>query len=1222
MNIVITPIMSKKIRVTAKASSSAETESTMSFMGKDVSELYKDKKLKEQILDDPETFAGSIDPQTENVWCYDEENNKMYKDDVTFTECFFKIFDEVLVNSIDQHHRLITKIKELPDNKIKPVKRISVNVDEKKGTVCVENDGEGLDVVMHAKHGKYVPEVVFGNLLTSVNYDKTEKRTVGGKNGVGAKITNIFSKEFIIETVDWRRKLHYKQVFRDNMNVVEEPVITKYTKVPYTRITYTPDFKRFGVKKPESMGDWKLIKRRVVDASACTDRSVSIYLNGKKIETKEFEDYVNLYIGAKGETKRVFSAVNDRWQVAVCLSPNGEFDQVSFVNGIFTDEGGRHVNHVVDSLARKLVASINSGKNKVDVKPAFIKSNLMVFIKATIENPKFNTQTKRKLTSLVEHFGSKCDLDDAFVVKVTKLGILQRAQQLADFKAKTQLNKTTDGNARARKVYHPKLIDARAAGPRRKKMTTIVFTEGDSAANFMAKGLKGIPDKEHQYWGYFPLRGKLLNIRKATISQLKNNEEIKMIKQIIGLKEGEDYSDTKNLRYDRVMILADADKDGHHIKGLLMNLFSAKWPSLMKIPGFLCDLATPINKVMKTNARNKVTSSIDFFSEDEFKKWMDEHNHGRGWEIMYYKGLGTYEPNDAKKLCGDMKITNYVWDSNPSTSLPNKDVTEHSFELAFEKSYEDARKEWLNNNAELEEIELQKVNDVTFPHFIDNKLKQFSIADNVRSIPSMVDGFKPSQRKVLFSCLKRNLTKRTKVASLAGYVAEHSAYHHGEASLNSTIVSMAQDFVGSGNVNLLYPSGSFGSRMGGGRDNKLGDDAAASRYIFTFLNNICKALFSSHDDALLEFLTEEGQSIEPAHYLPTLPLILLNGTIGLGTGYSTSVPCYNPEDVVVNIKRYLSGEPMTEMLPWYRGFKGKITKLNEGQYLTTGCWKALSDTKIRITELPTGSNNCKSFKGYIEFLNNLMGDGGAKKEIQVNKKTGKVSVKKTQQQDDTSSTRSTRSTRAQVSIKDYDIIKATDTELIVEVTFDADVLEAELANSDEFAKKMKLSSTISTRNMHLYDINGQIKKYDTAEDIIREFCDVRKGYYEKRRSNMITAYKHEHSKLSAKYRFVNEIMDEIIDINRKTKGEAEEILSTADPSYPKMDESYDYLLNMKVISFTKEKLAELQKEKDKYESLYTNLEGKTGTDIWNEDLDNFSREWKLLVKDWSDVNGF
>jgi len=178
------------------------------------------------------------------------------------------------------------------------------------------------------------------------------------------------------------------------------------------------------------------------------------------------------------------------------------------------------------------------------------------------------------------------------------------------------------------------------------------------------------------------------------------------------------------------------------------------------------------------------------------------------------------------------------------------------------------------------------------------------------------------------------------VAQLSGYVAEHSAYHHGEVSLSQTIVGMAQDFVGSNNINLLKPIGQFGNRMMGGKE------AASPRYIFTNLTSLARIVFHPNDNSVLNYQVEEGQRIEPDYYAPILPMCLINGAEGIGTGWSTSIPCYNPLEIADNIRKRLRNHSYNfqRMIPWFRGFTGKIELKEDGtNYLVQGSFERVAD---------------------------------------------------------------------------------------------------------------------------------------------------------------------------------------------------------------------------------------------------------------------------------------
>ena len=200
---------------------------------------------------------------------------------------------------------------------------------------------------------------------------------------------------------------------------------------------------------------------------------------------------------------------------------------------------------------------------------------------------------------------------------------------------------------------------------------------------------------------------------------------------------------------------------------------------------------------------------------------------------------------------------------------------------------------------------------------------------------------------------------------MAGYVSEHGAYHHGEASLNGTIVNMAQDFVGSNNINLLSPVGQFGSRLMGGKD------AASPRYIFTRLPPLTTILFNKHDTPVLPEQFEDGTKIEPKHFVPIIPMILVNGSEGIGTGWSTSLPSYNPDDIIANIRRKMKDEELHQMTPWYKNFKGTITKVDECTYKCKGCYTT-NNVYYCFTDID--SNNWPSCEKCLDKVRKMRND--------------------------------------------------------------------------------------------------------------------------------------------------------------------------------------------------------------------------------------------------------
>ena len=514
-----------------------------------------------------------------------------------------------------------------------------------------------------------------------------------------------------------------------------------------------------------------------------------------------------------------------------------------------------------------------------------------------IENPAFDSQTKEALTLKSANFGSQPELSEKFLKNILKSSIVENIINFLKARETALMQKKMTGGKKKKKLYGiDKLEDANDAGTQKSAEWVLILTEGDSAKSLAMSGIQVVGRDKY---GVFPLKGKLLNVRDANANILKNNQEIQNIIKILGLKMGETYTDVKSLRYGSIMIMADQDHDGSHIKGLVINFIHHFWPSLIKLKNFMKEFITPIIKARKGD------DWITFFTIGEYEEWCKKVKDTSKYSIKYYKGLGTSTSKEAKEYFKNINIHKIQF------SYAGKQDDE-SIDLAFSKNLANKRKEWLEKTNRTQYID-HSIKTITYSDFVNKELVHFSIEDWARAIPSLMDGLKPSQRKILFSCFKRNLTKDIKVAQLAGYVAEHSAYHHGEASLWQTIINMAQNFVGSKNINLLQPIGQFGSRHLGGKE------AASPRYIYTCLNKITRLIFKENDDPILDYLEEEGMKIEPNYYQPILPVVLVNGAEGIGTGWSTKIPWYNPLQIVENMLAHIEGQEMKEMMPWYKG---------------------------------------------------------------------------------------------------------------------------------------------------------------------------------------------------------------------------------------------------------------------------------------------------------------
>ena len=1116
-----------------------------------IDKKYQKKTDKEHVLDNPDTYIGSIEQISSNMYIYDEENKKIVEKNITFIPGLYKLFDEAIVNCRDHALRMEQLIANNPENSITdknyPVTHIEITIAD-DGIITLTNDGNGIDVSIHSEYNVWIPELIFAHMRTSTNYDKTEKKVVGGKNGFGFKLVLIWSSWGKIETVDAKTGQKYVQVFKDNLNIIEKPTITKCKGKPYTTVSFKPDFKRLGLKEGNFDKDFKaLLVRRIFDIAAVTDKSVKVKYNNLKLDpdVKDFESYVNLYIGCKSEHQRYYEKANERWEYSVCLAPNQEFTQVSFVNGIHTSKGGKHVEYIVGQLVKKLTLYIKEKKH-IEVKPASIKEQLMVFVNCTIENPAFDSQTKDYLNSAVSNFGSSCDVSAKFIEKLAKMGVMSVACSLTEVK-ENKAAKKTDGTKCKTIRNIPKLVDANYAGTNKSNECILILCEGDSAKSGIISGLSR---EDRNIIGVYPMKGKMFNIRGENVSKISENKEITEIKQILGLEHGKEYTindvNTK-LRYGKLLFMTDQDLDGSHIKGLGINMIDSEWNSLIQIPNFIGYMNTPILKATKGK------ETLEFYNNGEYMKWKDSGTHDiNKWSIKYYKGLGTSTSKEFKEYFLKKKIVNFISTENSRQTI----------DMVFNKKRADDRKSWLSHydrNLYLNTSNL----DVTYEEFINNDMIHFSKYDNDRSIPNLCDGLKISLRKILFAAFKKNLTSEMKVAQFSGYVSEHSCYHHGEASLNGAIIGMAQNYVGSNNINLFMPCGQFGTRlMGAGRD------AASERYIYTYLNPITRKLFPELDDYVLKYNEDDGVYVEPIYYVPIIPMILVNGTKGIGTGFSTDIMCYNPIQIIDylegKLKNYTSAIMKTLLVqPFYNNFKGTIYPCDEQsqKYVIKGCYEILGNDKIRVTELPIGTWT----QDYKEFLEQKI-NSTIKNESKESKETKETNIK---------------------DFKDM----STDLHVDFEITFYPGVmskllLEKHDYNIEGIEKYLKLYSIQSTSNMHLFNEKEQLRKYQTVYEIIDSYYLIRYDYYIKRKTFITSKLENELKVLTAKTRFIQYNLDDKIDLRKKSKQEIYSILSDLKFDLGENGD-YNYLVKLPMDSVCKENAEKLMNE---YENKNVELE--------------------------------
>jgi DNA topoisomerase II len=670
----------------------------------------------------------------------------------------------------------------------------------------------------------------------------------------------------------------------------------------------------------------------------------------------------------------------------------------------------------------------------------------------------------------------------------------------------------------------------------------------------------GLSKDDRNIIGVYPMKGKIFNTRGETLKRISENKEIIELKQILGLESGKKYTKElveKTLRYSSVLFMTDQDLDGSHIKGLGLNLFQDQWNTLSALENFIGFMNTPILKAKKGG------NELLFYNDGEYNKWKSE-NDVKGWNIKYYKGLGTSTGKEFKEYFANKKIVYFTHEGVSSDNV---------VDMVFNKKRSDERKDWLTNYDRNSYLDTNN-NKVSYTDFVNKELIHFSKYDCERSIPNMMDGLKISLRKILYSAFKKNLTSEIKVAQFSGYVSEQSGYHHGEASLNAAIVGMAQDYVGSNNINLLLPNGQFGTRLQGGKD------SASERYIFTQLNQLTRYIYRKEDDAVLEYLEDDGFPVEPLFYVPIIPMILVNGGKGIGTGFSTDILSYSPEKLIDYLQTKLSnnvssGNEDIIFTPSYRGFTGTCHSIDEKRYIVKGVYQKLNDRKVRVTELPIGYWT-DDFKQHIE---NLM-------EADKNKKN-------------------------KAFVKDYNDM-STDTTVDIEITMNDPIDETIQGDNlyNNFEKMMKLYTSLSTNNMHLFTDEEKLTKFNSESEIIDRYFPVRLKYYQKRKDYTIDALEKELRLLSNKARYIQATLQGEIDLRNMKKDDILTMLSELKYDIMEEDTDYKYLLKMPMDSVSEENVERLLKDKSNKEKELAIIQSTSIEKMWLNELDELK---KMLI---------
>ena len=919
---------------------------------------YQRMQQKEHIYKIADTYIGSDQQNPRETLLLDLTSMRIVPATIVFPQGCERLGLELISNAADNVDRSI-RLGMDPG-------RIDITMDRK--TFTIRNGGVPIPVEINQKEQMWVPEMIFGCLLTSSNYDASIDRTGNGRNGYGAKLCNVFSWRFKVIVKDGIRGLLYVQEWTQHMDIRGDPVMTQFHPDgdSFVEISFDMDFPRFGYVDPDPTDPHKMYTDRFGNQQpyGYPDEAIALYarhaadqaftckvpvsFNGIELKSQSIEKYGEMLFGAD-IMKR--SIIYYEWPVGVetvtkrnglvvakdprvipivelCVTDTPDAGYcVSFANGIPTFNGGVHVDAARKAVLTGLLDTINgkeepkttTGKSakKASTKPRGmtltmqdVRPHVSLILSCRLINPKFDAQTKNSLTSPTP----KINIPEVLIKPIKQWDLIDRlyaALEAKQFKTMTK----TDGKKR-RHVGRLRGEDANDAGTGSSHECTLLVMEGNSAMGYGVKTVSLIPGGRNRV-GLMPLKGKMLNTMNATKEQIHKNDEIEEFKKMMGLREGDDYTDDTNyhtLRYGYIMVMADSDDDGKHILGLFLLMLHTRYPSILA-RGMVMYLRTPILRCYLGKQEQK------FYTQREYEAWVQQTSNQASWRRKYFKGLGTSTDADIKDDFKAPRIVQCFYDSE----CPK------AFQLAFNDKLSDSRKEWLTkwrSAFDVESLQMQPIST-----FIEHELVLFSLANVKRSIPRFMDGLKESQRKILWGAFlkwgsdpkgkkaKKYIKKSTrelKVAQLAMFVAEKTQYHHGEMALSDTIVAMAQDFVGANNLPYFTQDGQFGTR------NKGGKDASNTRYSFTRPQWWINYVYRREDHALLEMEEEDGEVTQPKTLLPIIPMALVNGENGIATAWSTWVASHHPLDLTEWLLARLEGRPLPTVLPWYNGFTGEI----------------------------------------------------------------------------------------------------------------------------------------------------------------------------------------------------------------------------------------------------------------------------------------------------------
>lgn len=1172
----------------------------------DVNKKYKYTTEAESIINKDWAAGSRKQLQSEELLI---ENDIPVIREVMISPAFVKMVDEPVVNAAD--HAIKTG----------KVTTIKVSCDA-NGRIRIYNDGPGVEICKHdeasARHGRdiYVVEMIFGMLHQGSNQVQDEDCIVGGTNGFGAKVSNSFSSEFIVETVDQDRGLYCVQKWSNNMEIREAPVIMPLTskllsaekRKPHTLLSFMPDYSKFGYSQltPENITLFNAIfKGRMAMVSAYlnyTGNHVKVYYNDELIKFTKIADiaksmFANAMHPKTDKPVQIFSCVIGGprpWEVVAAVTQNQNANLTN-VNGIVV-KSGKHINFIInrilDGVKEEMAKRLNSAD--VNVKVSDIAGNICLYLNTKIPKPDWTGQRKDVLDTDARKYSSYV-LPPDFKKKL--------CSALADVLVVETIKKDKKKTKKADILDTDKIKDAEFAGKGKKALDCcLIFIEGDSAKNqvqdAMSSGWNG-----RQRFGLMSTGGVIINVRKnCEVKRIKKNStSIKYVKmsaqleknaffvamlETTGLNPQYDYDpesptyakEMASLRYGYFSSLTDQDYDGKgQITGLIISLFDCLWPKLIAA-GRLTWIYTPIIRAYPING-GKV---IEFLTEAEAEHAeLDTHK----FILKRYKGIATHNEAESQFMFADLsnKMITYKGSGEPSqvleafygnSSAPRKAI--HSKPLK------------VFTKAEELDIVTRRVLDIDDMVLVETGAFQ---SDNIaRKLDHIIDGQNQAGRKILDGIISifGAKNKPHRVADLAALITKREDYHHGADGLADSIKHRGFIATGGRQLPFLDPDSMFGTRLKGGHD------GGAPRYIFCQLNKrLVNLIFPPVDYNLLPF----KYNPEPEYFVPIIPMAILESTQLPGTGWKIWTWARDVYHVIKNVRLmitfYGKNVPLHVMPPCrYAGspyeWKGKFINYNNKDYSVGVYNYDRAENTVHITELPlmVWTQNYKNFLCKLQSKEKI-------KKFKDKSEKGCIHIE-------------------------------------VKLLQTPEELEAHYGNScfDVIEDLLKLYADME-HQLNFYDIDRKVKSVSSYEEVIKYWFPVRMDYYGRRVDREILLKKYKIIRTEQIIRYIKEC--DALGIYRKSREQINTILTEAqfvkissaldDPGNTPTDAlhklifeqgDYKYLLNIKDYDKSEESIVDLnnkltkqQNELEQY-TLYCDGVFK-GANLWLDELNELEQ---------------